>query len=133
MYIRWWWRKRGQDEHVAVRPRSCAVTLSPSTTRTQHRSTLSTTSRQSSPLGASHPLYLSLWETTEPTAASGMHRCFPTRATVSTTRLSAQLTGCVLKGWINKTQHVASCKTIQHLFFFYSWPCRTETKQSQYQ
>lgn len=116
VYIRWWWRKRGPDVHVAVMQRSCAVTPSLSTTRMQHHSTLSTTSQQNSPLGASRPLCLSLWGTTEPTVASGMHHCFHTRAIVSTTKPSVQLMGWVLIGWLNKTQ--ASCDTIQPYFLF---------------
>lgn len=116
VYIRWWWRKRGPDVRVAVRQRSCAVTPFLSTTRTQHHSTPSTTSQQNSLLGASRLLYLSQWETTEPTVASGMHRCFLTRATVSTTRLSAQLMGWVLIERLSKTLSVASC-TQPHISF----------------
>lgn len=129
VHIRWWWRKRGPDEHVAARQRSFAVTPSLSTTRTQHPSIPSTTSLQSSPLGASQPLYPSQWGTTGPTMASGMHHYFPTRAIVSTTRLSAQLTGWVLTGGLPRPErwnHVIQCNTI----FFIPGNAELEAKLS---
>lgn len=91
---RWWWRRNVHAGHEAQQ-KSCAATRSPFTSRTPRSWTRSTTSLLSSPPQASTRHSHSPWATTRPTTATGTPPCCHRKATASTTRLSAQPTGCV--------------------------------------